>query len=1109
MGLAVIILFVIWIWHVIFTGNRIEDLAMRVENLEREKAPPRPTLKERIATREEVPLPPAPVYSPPPPPAPPVIPTPPIPVPVPVPIPVPTPAPVLEVAQTVTPIEDEWNLGDFLRRIHLLPPLEAGGNTEVRLASWWATRVGILLGVIAAVFFGVYVSKNASPAIRLVELTAVAAGMVALGLRLERSMAAFGRVITAGGLAMLYVSAFGAYAFSPMKVTDSPALGLVLQLLGASVVFGFSLWKRSEALATMAVLLGLVSCWFSHAYSLQPFPLIGLVLFALIGSGLFIWKRWIAPLVVAFAGSYLGYAMLIAFDWRFTQGPGWPALLGSILLLLAVFHVAVQSGRRGELLNWKWRTAGTMANVWAAMIAGGVAIRILEPAGWGWFCLAMGLLLLVFAAEEYFGPRLEGIWVPLFLFAGSAFALFFFEHLSGSPLWMALSLEAGLVIIAMHYTRSVWMERFFFLFWLVATISYLFGFNWTDWTWSFDNQQKLAGVSFLLMQTCTLSVYRRYVLTLEPPHRKTRYHWIGWLAAGTGLLLFLQLLAKDLPDLCISIAVAGSVAALALALRAWPPLVVSAVALAFLPLNFLFLADNENMWHYLAGAGLLAAGLTAAELLQRCYRYELGCQPLYRFLAMLQAAVMLAILLFHRVDDATWATSSLLEHAGWSALAAILVGWHAIRRRGHPVTEPGVVLGHCYAFLVSCLLLMALSTANFPSVAWASAGAIFFLTCFATRSAAPVSGGVLLMLAGYLTHLFMPGANVPPWHAPFLAVLAFGAALVHHLRVPRSAFSPAADFILHVLWMSVIGTWFGQTMPLEWVIAACAGLSLAVYLVSIRFPFSHLKAASLAPVFWGLGLTHSIWTQLPALPLWVAAACLLAAWLTHRLVTGTRDGMLHWILGPLTVILAMWANHVSLPVPWELMSGAALGLALIGIWRMAELRPAGILGAGVLAGTAIQLLQLRTLGEPTLEALLATAGTVLCILLAGLILAVSHWDKFGDARSRIAAAWGFPGTGLVVTFLFLAWPGSPVFGYATPLWGFTGILIFAAGLGFRLRAWRIVGLAGLTFCVGRVFLVDLQETFYRIVAFGAVAVLLLAIGYLYTRFREFIERGEV
>ena len=69
-------------------------------------------------------------------------------------------------------------------------------------------------------------------------------------------------------------------------------------------------------------------------------------------------------------------------------------------------------------------------------------------------------------------------------------------------------------------------------------------------------------------------------------------------------------------------------------------------------------------------------------------------------------------------------------------------------------------------------------------------------------------------------------------------------------------------------------------------------------------------------------------------------------------------------------------------------------------------------------------------------------------------------------------------------------------------WGLSAILLFVCGLFAGLRAYRLTGLIGLVLCTGHIFIYDIQNTFYRIIAFFVIGLVMLVIGFLYHRFRE-------
>jgi uncharacterized membrane protein len=74
------------------------------------------------------------------------------------------------------------------------------------------------------------------------------------------------------------------------------------------------------------------------------------------------------------------------------------------------------------------------------------------------------------------------------------------------------------------------------------------------------------------------------------------------------------------------------------------------------------------------------------------------------------------------------------------------------------------------------------------------------------------------------------------------------------------------------------------------------------------------------------------------------------------------------------------------------------------------------------------------------------------------------------------------------------------------LWALYASLLTGVGIAGRVRAARIMGILLLGATVAKVFLVDLSalQTFYRIISFIVLGLLLLSVSYGYNRFKNFI-----
>jgi len=78
----------------------------------------------------------------------------------------------------------------------------------------------------------------------------------------------------------------------------------------------------------------------------------------------------------------------------------------------------------------------------------------------------------------------------------------------------------------------------------------------------------------------------------------------------------------------------------------------------------------------------------------------------------------------------------------------------------------------------------------------------------------------------------------------------------------------------------------------------------------------------------------------------------------------------------------------------------------------------------------------------------------------------------------------------------------------TIAWGVQGVALLAAGFPLRDRLLRLSGLAILLFCILKLFVYDLSylDTLPRIFSFLVLGLILVAVSWVYTRFRDRVAR---
>jgi len=143
-------------------------------------------------------------------------------------------------------------------------------------------------------------------------------------------------------------------------------------------------------------------------------------------------------------------------------------------------------------------------------------------------------------------------------------------------------------------------------------------------------------------------------------------------------------------------------------------------------------------------------------------------------------------------------------------------------------------------------------------------------------------------------------------------------------------------------------------------------------------------------------------------------------------------------------------------------------------------------------------------GAPVDVGLAFYAVVTVAVVLAVLPLALPKGKLWVTSEMKMVRDWFFTGAGLVLVFALMLMQSGRLQPYVTVGWAVAAVVWFGLGLFGRLRPARLLGLAGLAVCVPRMFLVDLNSTLYRIIAFCALGGVLLWVGFSYHRFRHLI-----
>ncbi len=473
--------------RVVSLERQIEALASRVDALEREKAAPGtapasplpPPAKPRAAPPIVVPMP-AVVSPEPPPPA--------IPPPLPAvaaaraatgetaapPLAPPAPSPPL-FAPSPARAEEPSPLARFLGAAHLLPPTGEGSG-EVQLGAWWATRIGALLVVLAVVFFGVYVSIGTPPWVKLGELAVVSVAIALAGAWLEKRVGRFGSVVLGGGLALVFFTAFAAYAIPPVKVTDNLLVALALQAAAVALVFGISIRRNSPTVATMAALLGFVSAFFSVAEGFDDFAVIGALALAVVCVALRKWKGWAAPVLFAVVLTHAIVASVALAIWDTEVGGRGPVFVfGIVFAAFAVFFLSLvlegpgAGGRFARTQRWLQSLNGSLGAI-AGFIA---ATTVLLDGDLSWFFFAAGGVLVLAAVWAWRAAPADLLMSAFVVKASALVATGVMIEWEARTRWAALLAEAFVLLAASHRTRKPALAVLSGAVWVLSLLFFL------------------------------------------------------------------------------------------------------------------------------------------------------------------------------------------------------------------------------------------------------------------------------------------------------------------------------------------------------------------------------------------------------------------------------------------------------------------------------------------------------------------------------------------------------------------------------------------------------------------------------------------------------------
>jgi hypothetical protein len=268
----------------------------------------------------------------------------------------------------------------------------------------WLIRIGALFGVVvlALILALPSVQAHLGHAGLLAISAAASIVVVILGDRLERKGGAsliFGRTLMAMALAWLYLTAYAAYFYEPLRVISSPLVAGFLLILWSIYVLLLAERKKSQLLATFSITLAYVST------AINPVGMftMGADLILAATAVVFLLRNgWAIVPTFSLVGTYVALLRRlvvdengeIVFDTRGSL-PFWPHAIYLIFAWLIFTTAAILTNaptfRRGNRLAFLSLNNGALAGLLAltAYVAGYGASAV------GWTLLDTGFVLLV------------------------------------------------------------------------------------------------------------------------------------------------------------------------------------------------------------------------------------------------------------------------------------------------------------------------------------------------------------------------------------------------------------------------------------------------------------------------------------------------------------------------------------------------------------------------------------------------------------------------------------------------------------------------------------------------------------------------------------------
>lgn len=399
------------------------------------------------------------------------------------------------------------------------------------------------------------------------------------------------------------------------------------------------------------------------------------------------------------------------------------------------------------------------------------------------------------------------------------------------------------------------------------------------------------------------------------------------------------------------------------------------------------------------------------------------------------------------------------------------------------------------------IALMALVLASFAAVRFMKAWV-------------PLIAGGLLFLVAHLGFWF----QTSDWKTLAVVLIVTALALLALLR-KEFRLRDHLETLIHGLWVITVFRYLDGFRDVPIYPLMIVAFS-ALLFIGGRLPLKRLtEVAALPMVLMALNLPQAANYPVVVLLLFAASAGLFASagivWPKTKLWVWflAKKEVYWWILNGLFIFWVHWALPASLGLMNQLLIWTALGALYFVAWYWRSLS-FSFVGAIVCASFPVfRIVDLWL--NPITGGLVAGAPWAAQVLIAGLC-SMLLWLVFGGyshvhlhkrftKQGQDIFAWV---CGLTSYLVFAAAFQYPLLGWDrlyTPVLAGFSIGLIVLGIVLKSKPYRFVAMLSFAVPVFRLFVYDIRETLYRIIAFAVLAVLLTIVAFLYQKYSARIE----